>query len=73
MTNAAADEATTVTAEDAPVGIQLWPTRSPEYAPNFTLASVAVVRNSNGEHVVWTYENGNQRVFGKGEQITVLI
>ena len=34
-----------VTAELAPLGVQLWPTTSPGYADNFTLDSVSVVRD----------------------------
>jgi len=58
-----------VIAEDAPIGVQLWPTTSPKFAPNFTLASVATVRNEVRSYVVWTYENGSQRTFEMGEQI----
>lgn len=67
----------TVTAEDAPIGVQLWPTTRPECAPNFTLATVEVVtrklRDAFGEQeistVVWTYEGGNVRTFRLGEQV----
>lgn len=55
----------TVTAEAAPIGVQLWPTASPKYAPNFTLAAVTVDDNT----VTWTYESGTTRYFRKGEQI----
>jgi hypothetical protein len=61
----------TVTAESAPLGIQLWPTRSPEYADNFILASVSVVRTEGGEHVTWTYRSGTTRTFKVGEQVAV--
>lgn len=54
----------TVIAKDAPLGVQLWPTTSPEYAPNFTLASVTRELNSDGqEFVTWTYQNGKTRMF----------
>lgn len=78
MTNTAqATETTTVIAQDAPIGIQLWPTTSPEFAPNFTLAAVEVVtrklRDQYGDQeitvVTWTYENGNVRTFGLGEEV----
>src|SRR5689334_25034917 len=50
---------TTVKAKDAPLGVQLWPTRGPEFAPNFTLASVTRELGSSGrEYVIWPYENG---------------
>jgi hypothetical protein len=60
---------TLIKAEEAPIGVQLWPTRSPLYAPNFTLASVSVVRTATGSHVVWTYESGTTRVFALGEDV----
>ena len=62
---------TEVIAEDAPIGVQLWPTRAPEYAPNFTLAKVATVRTATGTHVEWTYESGSQRFFDLGEAVSV--
>lgn len=61
----------TVTAELAPVGVQLWPTRDPKYADNFTLADVSVVRNEVGARVVWLYRSGKTRTFRLGEQVTV--
>jgi hypothetical protein len=60
---------TTVIAEDAPIGVQLWPTRSPEFAPNFTLAKVITTRTAAGECVTWVYENGTERTFAKGEGV----
>jgi hypothetical protein len=57
----------TVAAEAAPIGVQLWPTRHPKYAPNFTLAEVKVT----GDHVTWIYQNGKTRHFNVGEQVTV--
>jgi hypothetical protein len=63
---------TEVRAELAPIGVQLWPTRSPGYADNFTLASVTVVDHSvRGAYVVWTYRNGKTRTFHVGESVTV--
>jgi hypothetical protein len=65
---------TTVVAESAPLGVQLWPTRSPEFAPNFTLASVTRFLDGNGrECVTWTYQNGNVRTFLAGEEVAVRI
>lgn len=58
-----------VIAEDAPIGVQLWPTVAPEYAPNFTLARVEVVRDVNGTRVRWEYESGSVRWFRPGEQV----
>lgn len=64
---------TTVIAEDAPIGVLLWPVRSPEGAPNFTLATVEIVRNVNGSFIRWTYESGATRVFPVGEAVAVRI
>ena len=61
----------TVTAESAPIGVQLWPTRAPQYAPNFTLDRVEIVRNAIGTHVRWVYENGTERCFDFGHEIAV--
>jgi hypothetical protein len=67
-------QTTTVIAKDAPLGVQLWPTRSPEFAPNFTLASVTRRLDANGnEYVIWTYRNGNVRRFLANEEVTVKI
>ncbi len=63
----------TVAAQDAPLGVCLWPVRSPEYAANFTLDNVAVVRDTNGTHVVWAYQNGKVRHFQLGEQVMVRV
>ena len=49
--------------------MQLWPTRAPQYAPNFTLASVAVIRTAASQYVTWTYESGTQRTFARGEGV----
>lgn len=65
---------TTVRAESAPLGVQLWPTRSPEYAPNFTLASVTRFLDANDrECVTWTYQSGTVRTFLVGEEVAVRI
>jgi hypothetical protein len=65
---------TTVVAKDAPLGVQLWPTTSPEYAENFTLVSVTRQLNFNGnEYVTWTYGNGKTRSFMADEEVAVQI
>ena len=58
-----------ITAEDAPIGVQLWPTMLPESAPNFTLAEVRTIRREHGTAVVWVYQNGTERTFRLGETI----
>ncbi len=68
----AASETSTIKAKNAPLGMQLWPTASPKYAPNFTLASVIRQVGSNGhEYVVWVDENGNTRMFLADEDVAV--
>ena len=64
-------QTTTVIAEDAPIGVQLWPTRSPEFADNFTLERVEIVRDEVRTWVRWTYRNGTTRNFQLGEAIAV--
>lgn len=71
MTATATHIETTVAAEDAPIGIQIWPTIAPGYAHHFTLDSVELVRDCNGEWVRWTYQDGKTRTFSKGEQVVV--
>ena len=58
-----------VIAEDAPLGVLVWPVRDVRYAPNFTLERVEVVRTANGSHVVWVYESGLRRYFKLGELV----
>lgn len=60
-----------VVAEDAPIGVQLWPTRSPEFAPNFTLGRVDIARTEIGTFVRWIYQGGTERVFRLGETVAV--
>lgn len=68
-----------VIADLAPLGVQLWPTRTPAYADNFTLAAVAIVRDeitqANGQpgYVRWTYRNGQTRDFHIGEQVAARV
>jgi hypothetical protein len=62
---------TTVVAENAPLGVQLWPTISPDYADNFILNSVAVHRRETGDFVVWTYRSGKTRTLLVGEEVVV--
>ncbi len=67
-------EITTVKAKDAPLGVQLWPTVSPKFAPNFTLDTVTRQVGSNGrEYVIWQYQNGNTRMFLADEDVAVQI
>lgn len=64
----------TVTAEDAPTGILLWPVRNPRYAPNYTLAQViAHTDDPSRLWVEWIYENGERRTFNKGEDVIVRV
>jgi len=70
---------TSVIAENAPLGVQLWPTTTPESAPNFTLAAVEIlsrkVRQEDGSWfeypatVIWTYQSGTERRFRLGEVV----
>lgn len=63
---------TTVKAKDAPLGVQLWPTVHPKFAPNFTLTSVVRELGSNGhEYVIWVYQNGKTRMFRSDEDVAV--
>lgn len=62
---------TSVIAQDAPIGVLLWPVTAPEFEPNFTLEFVEVVRSAHGSFVVWVYENGNRRTFRVGESVAV--
>lgn len=71
MTQTSITATESVIAEDAPLGVQLWPTRSPEFAPNFTLERVEIVRTEARTFVRWVYQNGNERVFKLGESVTV--
>lgn len=61
----------TVIAEDAPLGVLLWPVTDAKYAMNFTLERVETVRTCNGMHVRWVYESGNVRTFQPGERVVV--
>jgi hypothetical protein len=72
MTTQTAIKDQTVAAEDAPIGVQLWPTRSPEFAPNFTLNEVQIIRNEVGTYVRWVYQGDVEtRTFKLGEQVVV--
>lgn len=62
--------ACSVIAEGAPIGVQLWPTRTPELGYHFTLRSVALVRNEVRSWVVWTYEDNQIRTFDVGDRVT---
>lgn len=71
MSSQGTETLTTVVAEDAPLNVQLWPTTSPEFAENFTLRSVSVVRRETGNVVVWEYLSGKTRSFSVGEEVVV--
>ena len=60
-----------VIAEDAPLGVELWPTVSPDFAPNFTLERVEVVRTCVTTIVRWHYLSGRELVFRLGETVAV--
>jgi hypothetical protein len=60
-----------VIAEDAPLGVQLWPTLTPESAPNFTLDRVEIIRGAYGSYVRWVYQNDNTRTFRLGERVAI--
>jgi hypothetical protein len=62
---------TTVVAEDAPIGVLLWPVRATKYNPNMTLRSVEIVRTATQRYVRWTYENDNTRSFRVGEEVAI--
>lgn len=62
---------TTVTAQDAPLGVLLWPVRSPEYARNFTLAAIEQVHP--GILVRWVYESGKTRDFDWDAEVAVRV
>jgi hypothetical protein len=72
-TKTAAPAATTVIADDAPNGVQLWPTLTPAGAPNFTLERVEIVRDAYRTFVRWVYESGTTRTFILGERVAVEI
>jgi hypothetical protein len=60
-----------IVAEDAPIGVQLWPTIDPKFAANYTLAQVGIIRDAYGTHVHWLYEGGAERLSKMGEKIAV--
>lgn len=64
---------TTITAQGAPLGVLLWPVRDEQYAPNYTLDAVDIVRDVNGTYVRWVYQNGKTRRFQLGEQVAVRV
>lgn len=72
MTTQTAVKDQTVAAEDAPIGVQLWPTLKPEFAPNFTLNEVQIIRNEVGTYVRWVYQGDVEtRTFKLGEQVVI--
>lgn len=64
---------TSVKAEEAPIGMPLWPTRTPEAAVAYTLESVCLVRTATESRVVWTYLNGTTVDYAAGEMVAVQI
>lgn len=80
-TSADATVDVTITAEDAPIGVQLWPTTTPQAARNFTLLCVQVITCVTREateacettRVVWTYENLSTREFVLGEGVSARV
>jgi hypothetical protein len=60
-----------VAAEDAPVGVLLWPVTHPAAEPNRTLADVSVVSRPTGDVVVWRFQSGLTRTFNLGEDVVV--
>lgn len=67
----AAEATTTVVAEEAPIGVLLWPVRAPEFAPSYTLMRVETVRTADRHIVRWIYESGQERTFDAGERVAV--
>lgn len=66
-------ETTTIKAEDAPIGQLLWAVKAPEFAPNFTLSEVQIVRNAGGTFVRWVYEGDvPDRTFKLGEEVSIM-
>lgn len=65
------DRTGTVKAEDAPLGVLLWPVTRPEAEPNFTLASVTRVSRLDRTTIVWEYQSGKTRTFAPGEDVVV--
>lgn len=62
---------TSVVAEHAPLGVQLWPTLTPDKARHFTLQAVEIVRSTHATYVRWIYEDGKVRRFDLGETVVV--
>ena len=60
-----------VTAEHAPIGVQVWPTIRSDAAPMYTLRTVSLIRVQDGGYVQWTFQNGDTRVFQPGTRVGV--
>lgn len=71
LTDATPYQETSVLAEDAPIGVQLWPTTRPSASPDFTLMRVETVRTATRSFVRWIYESGKERTFDMGESVVV--
>jgi hypothetical protein len=54
---------TTIAAQDAPLGVLLWPVANEHYAPNYTLESVDVVRNTAGTHALVALRTARPALF----------
>jgi hypothetical protein len=64
-----------IKAEDAPLGVPLWPTNGRDYLlSHHTLKQVVVVRSTSpdlGSFVRWTYQSRTGRRFRLGDEIEV--
>lgn len=58
-----------VSAEEAPIGVLLWPVVSAGSEPHYTLAEVQVVRREERSFVRWIYQDGKERTFEVSEGV----
>lgn len=69
----------TIKAEDAPLGVPLWPADSEALLPHHTLEQVEVLQSvrslvgNHGPFVRWTFVSGTTRAFRLGEEIVVAV
>lgn len=75
MSETSKPETSYVVAEDAPIGVQLWPTRPGHVTAwkNFTVREVQIVRTETRRFVRWVYYSGVTRDFELGSEIVVQI
>lgn len=81
MSDTMETETTMVIAEDAPIGVQLWPTTDQRYAGNYTLTCVTTVTRTarwanvtqETTKVVWTYESGRVDIYDLHELVACRI